>query len=207
MFATPASVIPYYAADDSGMGAKIRKGSTVKQENRMHFWAAHAAQTHLSGHSLLSISERYIATLNRNLDALEIGEDWFEIPDLLGFLQKEVTKSTIEAIMGSEILRLNPNLVADFWEFDYHVPNFIRGLPRWLVPGAFSVRERLLASIKKWHSFALQNSDCSKINPGDPEWDPYLGTKLVKSRLYHAINNKHTNADSRASEDVGLILA
>ncbi|KUJ10945.1 cytochrome P450 [Mollisia scopiformis] len=205
---TPPEVLPYYAADDSGMANKIRKGSVVtKQEERMHFWAAHTAQKYLSGQTLLSVSERYISTLDRNLEALNIGNDWVEVPDLLKFLQDEITSSTIEALMGSHVLRLNPTLVQDFWEFDYNMPNYVRGLPRWLVPSAFKVRDRMIASMKKWHLFAHEHSDVSKIAPDDPDWDPYFGTKLVKARLFYGMNNKHTNAASRASEDVGLILA
>ncbi|OCL10073.1 cytochrome P450 [Glonium stellatum] len=189
------------------MAANPRKGSTTRQEDRIHFWQASTAQKYLSGQTLLQISERYLRILTRNLDTLDIQNEWVGLPDLYNFLQMEVSRAAIESMMGSKILELNPTLVEDFWNFDSNVPNYIRGFPRWIIPSAYKARDRLLASVKKWHAYAHEHSDCSKLGPDDPEWDPYFGTKLVKARQNYALKMKPMDADARASEDMGLLFA
>ena len=141
------------------------------------------------------------------MDALNITEEWVELPDLYRFLQINVTRSAVEAIMGSKILQMHPTLVEDFWTFDSNVPNFLRCMPRWLIPSAYRNRDSLLRKIKEWHAYAHQHSDCAKIGPEDPDWDQYFGHKIVKARQEYARKMKPMTAEARASEDLGLMFA
>lgn len=210
LLSMPKSVIPFYEADDSGMGPSPRKGSRAKQEDRIHFHQARATQKFLSGQHLRPLAERYLKTLDRNLNAaLDEADDgqWVEHLDLYAFLQEHVSRSAIETLMGSKILELSPTIVEDFWEFDRNVPLFIRCLPRWIIPGPYRSRDRLLSSIKKWHAYAHQHSDCTRIEVEDPEWDPFFGSKLIRARQEYALKMKPMTADARASEDMGLMFA
>lgn len=206
----PASVIPFYAADDSGMGSTPRKGSLTKQGDRIHFHQARATQKFLAGQHLGPLADRYSKTLARNLHSAldEVDSDgWLEHPDLYSFLQQNVSRTAIETLMGSKILDLDPNLVENFWKFDRNVPLFLRCLPRWMIPGAYAARDRLRASIKRWHAYANEHYDCNKTNKEDPEWDPYFGSKLVRARQAYSLNMKPMIADARACEDMGLMFA
>ncbi|RYP83964.1 hypothetical protein DL769_001270 [Monosporascus sp. CRB-8-3] len=206
---SPSSVIPFYKADNSGMATTPCKGSTVEHVNRIHFHQARTAQKFLSSQHLLYISEKYLATLERNLNSLHqtgTGE-WAEYPDLYQFLQVQVVRASIATLMGTKILELNPTLIDDFWKFDTNVPLLMRGFPRWLIPGVYRARDRLHTSIKKWHAHAHAHSDCSKIQQGDPEWEPYFGSKLIRARQNYSLKMKPMNADARAAEDVGLLMA
>jgi hypothetical protein len=78
------------------MAANPRRESTTAQGDRIHYWQAITAQRFLTGHHLLHISERYLITLRRNLEALNVKQDWVELPDLYRFLQMNVTRSAIE---------------------------------------------------------------------------------------------------------------
>ncbi|KAI1312744.1 cytochrome P450 [Xylaria venustula] len=203
LLGTPASAIPFYMADDSGMAAVPRKGSQTRPENRIHFYQAHASQKFLSGSHLTSLSERYVLTLRRNLNSLDIHDSWVEYPDLYAFLQDCVFRSSVESLMGPKILEIAPTIVKDFWAFDYNVSSFLRRLPRWLIPNAYKSRDRLLAGIKKWHAYANQHYSCSRIGPDDPDWEPFFGSKLVRARQDYALKMPPMNADARASEDMG----
>lgn len=110
-------------------------------------------------------------------------------------------------MFGSYILSLNPDSFNDFWAFDQSVPTLLKGLPRWLTPTAHRNRDRMLMAIKKWHAFATENSDFSKIGPDDPDWDHYFGTKYVKARQSFLHDVETMNPDGRASEDLGLLFA
>ncbi|OAF98771.1 cytochrome P450 [Paraphaeosphaeria sporulosa] len=204
---TPKDVIPFYAADDSGMATKPRKESKIRHEDRIHYWQAHTSQKWLSGASLQLMSETYLSFLDEELSHLNINEEWVEIPDLYRFLQIHVSTAAIKAMMGTKILEMYPNLVKDFWAFDRNVGNYSRLIPRWWMPAAYSVRDRLLKNIGKWTDYAHSMSDCSRTGPDDTHWDPYFGTKLMKAREHAYLKMPAMNLDARASETLGLLFA
>ncbi|KAK2603649.1 hypothetical protein QQS21_004122 [Conoideocrella luteorostrata] len=211
---TPPECFRIYEEDDSGVDETPRQGSTTKQEDRIYYHQHHSAKKYLSAQHLSCLSERFIVILRRNLKIVEPethdggGRDrWVAFPDLYSFLQQHAGGATIETLMGSEILRLNPTLINDFWLFERSIPGFVRCLPRWLIPGKYRNRDRVLDALKKWHVHGHTHSDCSKIEPNDPEWDLYFGSKLVKARQLYSDKMKAMNADACASEDLGLLFA
>ncbi|KXX77543.1 Cholesterol 7-alpha-monooxygenase, partial [Madurella mycetomatis] len=209
---SPASALVHYVADNSGMAATPRKGSNIAPVDRIHFHQASAVQKFLSGKHLIYLAERYLATLDRNLDAmfdplLPADGEWAEFPDLFKFLQTHISRAAIETVMGTKILELNPTLVDDFWDFEAKAPKFLRCVPGWLLPTANRARTRLLNTVKDWHSLANQHFDCRKTGPEDPEWEPYFGSKLIRRRQEYSLDTSWMNADARASEDMGLIFA
>lgn len=153
------------------------------------------------------MADRYMDILAKQLRQLDVDQEWVEMPDLYRFLQMHVARASIEAMCGEYILRLNPTLVEDFWAFDQSVGTLLKGLPRWMCPREYAARDKLLASVKKWHAFAHQHSDCTKTEPEDPDWDPYFGHKLVKERQKYSLKMAAMDADACASEDMGLIFA
>ncbi|KAI2780488.1 cytochrome P450 [Daldinia loculata] len=209
IFKSPARAVAFYAADNSGIAAAPRKGSNVEHHNRIDFHESHTVQEFLSGQHLTHIADRYLTTLQRNLSSsfTSHADDWMEYPDLYQFIQIQATRASIETIMGSKILEINPNIIDDFWEFDNNVPQFLKGLPRWMIPAPFKARDRVHDSIKKWHAYAHAHSDCSQIRTNDPEWEPFFGTKMIRARQNYMLKMKPMDADARASEDLGLMMA
>lgn len=208
LLATPPTVIPFYEADNSGTASSPREGSDVRHENRINYLQHATAHKYLSGQSLFALSEQYVRILGRNLDLLNhTTGNWVDYPDLYSFLQNHVSTAAVESLMGSEILRLNPDIVQDLWTFDANVPKFLKHLPEWLIPSAYISRRKLLSAIKKWHAHANEHSDCNKTGPQDSEWEPYFGSKLIRARQAYASKMQPMNADARASEDMGLMFA
>lgn len=207
IFGTPTRVIPFYAADDSGMSSRPYEGSKCKPEHRIIYFQQKAAHKHLSGPGLIKMADRYMTTLAKQFSQLNIDHEWVEMPDLYHFLQMQIARASIEAMCGEYILRLNPTLVEDFWAFDRSVGTLLKGLPRWMCSREYGARDKLLASVKKWHAFAHQRTDCNKTGAGDPDWEPYFGHKLVKERQKYSLKMDAMDADARASEDMGLIFA
>ncbi|KAK0630533.1 cytochrome P450 [Bombardia bombarda] len=204
-------VLPFYAADNSGMASTPAKGSTVEHVDRIDFHQARTAQKFLSSQHLAHLSTRYLETLERYLNSLDVGGstpgEWVEYADLFHFLQTNVAPAVIETMMGSKLLEMSPNLIRDFWAFDSNLPKLMRCFPRWLIPAAFRARDGLKDSIKAWHAYGNAQSDCSKIESEDPEWEPYLGSKLVRARQNYSLKMAAMNDDSRAAEDLGLMMA
>jgi hypothetical protein len=137
----------------------------------------------------------------------EIRDEWITMPDLYTFLQYEVFNAAVEALCGQYLLTQYPGFVDDFWEFDQSVPTLFKGLPRWLTPRPYKVRQRLLDAIKSWHRVAREYSDFTKSGPNDAEWDPYWGSKLMRARQHYTTGMHFMNADALAAEDLGPIFA
>lgn len=199
-------IISFYIADDSGMAAKPHVGSKVKQEDRVFYFQIRTAHKYLSGQHLHSLNDRFLATLDRDLETKEIGQDWVEYPDLYKFLQSTVTRASIETVYGRALLDLNPTFIDDFWEFEANAPRFLRGMPRWLMPNAYRARDKLVNAFMKTHTFAHSRSDYSKTGPRDPEWEPMLGSKLIRTRHEHLLKMGPIDDKALACEDLGLMF-
>ncbi|KAI0010843.1 cytochrome P450 [Xylariaceae sp. FL0662B] len=206
LLGAPKRILSFYDADDSGLAARARVGSRVKPEDRVYYFQIRTAHKYLSGQHLQSLNERFVATLDRDLDATNVGNDWVEYPDLYKFLQRTVTHSSIETVFGSKLLELNRTFVEDFWEFEANAPNLLHGMPRWLIPGAYRVRDKLLKSFVKWHAYANSHFDCSKVGPDEPDWEPNFGSRLIRTRQDGLLKMEPMNAEARASEDLGLMF-
>ena len=207
IFGTPSDVIPFYSADDSGVNSVPSLGSQVRPEHRLNFFQVRAAHKHLAGNGLMQMTERFLGVIGRRIEDSQIRDEWTELPDLYTFLQYEVFSAAIEALCGKYLLTQNPGFVDDFWEFDRSVPTLFKGLPRWLTPKPYKVRQRLLDAIKDWHRYAREHSDFTKTGPEDEEWDPYWGSKLMRARQHYTNEMHFMNADALAAEDLGLIFA
>ncbi|VUC24494.1 unnamed protein product [Clonostachys rosea] len=176
------SAVAYYRADNSGTGFKAFEHSTVEEKDRVYFHTVNTFRKFLAGKHLRDISQRFLDNLERNLAKLGAEDDWVAFPDLYDFLQEECGKAAVEATMGSKILELNPNLLRDV-----------------------RARSRLHRSITKWHSYAREHSDFTRIRSKDPEWEPYFGSKLVRARQEYLSYMEPLDAHAGACEDMGLL--
>lgn len=91
--------------------------------------------------------ERFQNILKRNLNAEHIGEERVGFPDLFVFFCNNVGKAVLESLFGPSLLAINPGFTDDLWEFDENVVHLAKRMPRFMIPGAYRVRERLLAQI------------------------------------------------------------
>ncbi|KAL9015329.1 MAG: hypothetical protein Q9173_000057 [Seirophora scorigena] len=207
LFGTPSDVIPFYKMDNSGTNTVPNPESNVRPADRLNFFQVKAAQKHLNGAGLAKMTEHFLKVLRRRIDESRIGNQWIDMPDLFTFIQHEVFNAAVEALTGKYFLAQYPEIVEDFWEFDRSVPTLIKGLPQWLTPRPYRVRQRLLDAVKSWHRIARENSDFTKDGPEDPEWDPYWGSKLMRARQSYSSGVHFMNEDALAAEDLGLIFA
>ncbi|XXH01840.1 hypothetical protein Hte_008202 [Hypoxylon texense] len=163
------------------------------------------ARTYLSGPHLQALSERYLTNLKHNAQALDIHEEWVQFPDLYTFLQGLVSSATIEALMGSKIFEIHPNIVDDFWTFERATPQFLRAFPRWLIPSKYKTRDRIFNTMKKLEELALQN--ISRLKLEDPEWEPYLGSKFLRARHEYGQFLRPLPDNTKAWEKMGIMFA
>lgn len=201
-----------YAEDDSGPHVKPLPGSTVAFDRRIRYADMKMANRYLLGEKAVKMGDRYGQIFQQNLAiSMSVHKEWIELPDLFTFVKNLVFPAGAEALCGSALLELNPNLAEDFWKFHNNTPKFLYGWPRWLRPAMYKNRDRLLSSVKKWHEFANSHCDYTKIETYDPEWDIFYGSKYVKARqkMFQELDNvtHRWDHDARAASDLGLIFA
>lgn len=206
IFNLPKSAVRFYQADDSGASLTPRKGSSTAPENRIKFLIANNLKKFMSPDHLEALDQRYLTILHRYLDALEVDSEWITFPDLYTFVQHAAVGSITEALCGTALLEIYPQFVEDLLVFQSRIPDFASLLPSWLIPEAIQVRKRLLDGIKRWHQFASEHSDFTKVGPEDPEWEPYFGSKIVRTRQLYTSNIEAMGPDACATEDLGLIF-
>ncbi|KJZ70895.1 hypothetical protein HIM_09721 [Hirsutella minnesotensis 3608] len=199
------NAIAMYRNDNSGTALKPFVHSQVRDEERVYFHTVNTFRRFLTGKHLADISQRYVSTLTRNLDMLAISSDWVSMPDLFDFLQAECAKAGIETVMGRKILELNPTIINDIRDFKKGVPSLLRCIPCWMLPKTWRARTKLHRAIEEWQQLGNQHTDCSRIGPDDPEWEPYFGCKLVRARQDYFSRMPKMDAHAKACEDLGLL--
>lgn len=208
MFGTPSTAIHIYKQDNSGIGSNPKPGSTVKPENRVYYQQHHVAHTFLSGKSLQKITQRFLRFLSLQIsENSTVDYEWVEMPDFYSFARNQLFEAAIKTLFGSHILRLNPTLSEDFWEYFAATPILTKGLPRWMARRAYQKRDKMIRSIAKWHRFASQHSDFTSVEPSEDEWDPYWGSDYLKVRQKLGRKRDSMNDDAVAAEDLGLMFA
>ena len=208
LFGTPPSAFQIYYNDDSGIGQVPIPGTNIAPENRIWFKGNSQAHKWLSGKSLQGISQRFMEFLARDISQdKSIGDEWVETPDLFGFWQERVFKAAVSALFGPHLLRLNPDFTSDFWAFISDTPSLMMGLPRWLTPGTYTNRDKVLAGLKKWQQYACDHSDYLKNGPTDPDWDEFWGSTYLKARYTFRKEIPAMDEDAYASDDLALLVA
>ncbi|RYO97476.1 hypothetical protein DL763_002744 [Monosporascus cannonballus] len=207
IFGTHTAAGRVYMNDDPGIGPKPLPGSTISPIHRIWFHQSSAARKYLSGSSLKTISEWFMEYLTAEIardKKTAKSSEWVELPDLYEFWKDVVFVAALNALYGPYLVELNSQFIKDFWSYNAAIPRLMMGFPRWLTPGAYAARDRVLYSIKKWHRFALERSD---ITNTAPEWDEEWGSAYLKVRYKFRSPIEHMDADAHAADDLALLVA
>ena len=203
-FGMHAKSLSVYEADDSGDRAEPYPGSTTASHNRIDFLTHASLVKFLSGPSLSRLFERFNKSLADRFNTLAIDSEWEEIPDLLDFIQMELSTAVLEAMMGPQLIGQNPTFVEDLFKYDSAIPALSKGLPRFMDPNAYAARDRMLFMIKRWHAYAREHFDEGVVSL-DGDFDPFWGSEHMRYRQKVLWNVDGFDADAIASSDLGLI--
>ncbi|KAF2753076.1 cytochrome P450 [Pseudovirgaria hyperparasitica] len=206
VFGTPKDAIHIYRNDNSGVAPNPIPGTNVK--HRVFYHQHLSAHRFLTGHNLKRMTERFVDFLSEECyQDRSIGEDWIDMPDLFDFWKTRVLCAAVKALFGTWILKLNPSFQEDFWTYVNATPTLMKGIPRFLAPGAYAARDRVFESIKIWHRYASEHSDYKDNGPESKEWDEYWGSSWLKVRQQFARNTGEMSEDAIAAEDTALLFS
>ena len=205
IFGMHERAIKTYTVDDSGPYRKPHPNSNIAPNNRIDFLTHDSLLRGLTGSSMLPTFQRFQTIVKRNLDAQAIGEEWIKMPNLLAFFRNVIGNAVLEALYGPSLLTINPSFVEDLWEFDGQVVNLAKRLPRFLVPKAYRVRDRLKDQIQNWYQYARQHSGDDAAHTDNSDWDPYWGSVMNRERQKTLLSIDGQDDAALASTDLGLM--
>lgn len=205
-FGWPTKELNILTRDESGFQAQPRAGTPhIEHHNRIYHHVHQTLHNNLSGTGLADLGPRFAANLEKELDKLEVGEEWVEIENFYAIVQKVGFDASVGAICGPHFQRLNPDFTAEFWEYDSRMTYLFKNIPRFLVPRAYELRDKLRTDIIKWHRFARE-----RVDPEDPEiakleWEEYFGSRLMRERAMHSAKVDGMSEEASAANDLGMI--
>ena len=202
----PTKALELYSLDNSGLNAKPLPNTAVASHNRVDHLTHLSIAKFTSGKGLQGFYDRWITAFKVNLQSLDVGDEWVEVPDLVNFFKEEFGAAATHAICGPILMRANPKFMRDLDEYDQCMPYLTKGFPRWMIPKSYAVRNKLLGDIKEWHSIAREQFMESSIDP-DGDFDPFWGSEFIwtRQKLFASMDN--FDYDAYAASDLGFIWA
>ena len=148
------------------------------------------------------LTEKFMECFQVELNKADIGNEW-ETIDLFAWMRTAVFNASTSAVMGTAILDMNPSLANDFWQYDSGFLARFYGIPKFLDPIAWKVRDDLLDKTERWVERVLEVSD-GHI-PEEQVWEPLLGSRIMRARhrFYH---QRGMSARGRAAFDLGFLF-
>lgn len=123
---------------------------------------------------------------------------------LVAWIKSAMFKASGIAFMGTRVFEEIPDYEQQFWQFDCVMLGLYFGLPRFVTPSAFRIRDNMVSSFERFHE-KLQAE--GKEKPVDPEgevvWEPTYGSRAnrARQRLHQTIKLSNRG---RAGLDLGF---
>ena len=194
-----------YLGDSSGINPLPHPDSNLTSKDRYYYQNRKHIVGFFNGSGLKSMGNRFSTLLTREIRRLELQHEWTEHEDLYGFIRSLLIGPAVEAMCGPVLFDQNPTFGDEFWRIDHDILYFFKAYPKWFAPGAYRNRKKLLDSVKNWHTFAHDNFDESCIESDGH--DRFFGSPLMRSRQEYLSRIDSLDADSIASQDLGLLWA
>lgn len=121
--------------------------------------------------------DAFSRNLGQALEHYPVGE-WAKV-NVEEFCRREVAESAVKALFGPELIKLSPDFIDRFWDFDSHVFKLVLGLPKWINAAPFQSHDRYVAAIQKWLDAAEAGFDWDS-SEATAEWEPRFGARAPR---------------------------
>ena len=206
IFLLPKPALKVYIADTSGIKREPAPWSDVKPHRRIRHLTFKATTLALSGTGLDQMNQRFALNLADFIHKTGYTSEWTELPDLCQFVRAPTFQAAVNSMFGPHLLSLSPNLAHDFWKIDQKAQQLLKCFPTWMLPEASKARQRCLAAMKKWHTFAGEHHDDSKIGE-ESSYEPLQGSVYTRQMMEHFSAIEEMTLDAKASNSLGMLFA
>ncbi|KAF5869941.1 putative nacht and ankyrin domain protein [Botrytis fragariae] len=193
-----------YVLDESGLNAKTHPQSNISTHNRVDFITHVGFLRLLTRDGLSGLYRRCSLEFSYKIQVLGIGQEWAEHTDIMKFWELPLIASMNRAIAGPLLEAINPDFTEDFLEFLPYAYQLVKSFPPWLIPRAYSIRKKLVATVKSWHSIARSQFEDHYVD-ADGDADPWRGSRCIRERQDYLSKVDDWDYDSMAVSDFGLL--
>ncbi|KAF7951339.1 hypothetical protein EAE96_006655 [Botrytis aclada] len=158
----------------------------------------------LTGDGLSGLYRRRSLEFSYKIQALGIGQEWAEHTDIMKFWELPLIASLNKAIAGPLLEAINPDFTEEFLEFLPYANRLVKSFPPWLIPRAYSLRRKLVATVKTWHSIARSQFKDQYVD-ANGDADPWWGSRCIRERQEYLSKVDNWDYDSMAVSDFGLL--
>ncbi|KAI9164115.1 Cytochrome P450 monooxygenase calL [Paramyrothecium foliicola] len=120
------------------------------------------------------------------------------------FMRHHMFRASTIALAGQGVFSVDPKFAEHFWDYDEDFMSLLYGIPKFLCRKGWNARDKCLETVKAYLGKAWQHLDWNACQDTDPNWEPHLGSKLVREREV-AMEKFGISLDGRASFQMGLI--
>ncbi|KAL3471727.1 cytochrome P450 [Aspergillus californicus] len=134
-----------------------------------------------------ALSDKYFELFSEKLVKQPLGE-WVEGVSLSQFFESEMAEAALVALMGPRIVELNPGFWPAMWEFARLAPRLMWGLPRWINPKPWQIREEFHGMCRRYVDAAGEEFNWDGPD-ADAEWEPHYGSRMARELITWAKSN------------------
>lgn len=129
-----------------------------------------------------------------------------QVVSLYDWIQEKMFVASTTALMGSRMLEIYPNLGEDLFVFDRDMLTMLFGIPKWVSPEPYKVREKAMRGLIKWQQQMQEECKGEPKDPeGDVDWEPIYGSRVNRARQrYYA--SRGLSLETRAGMDLGILF-
>ncbi|KAF7935863.1 uncharacterized protein EAE98_002083 [Botrytis deweyae] len=204
IFGMSSKAVQTYVLDESGLNAKSHPQSKIETHNRVDYITHVGFLRLLTGDGLPGLYRRWSLEFSCEIQALGISQEWSEHTDIMKFLELPLIASMNKAIAGPLLEAINPDFTEEFLEFLPYANQLVKSFPPWLIPRAYRLRKKLVATVKTWHSIARSQFKDHYVD-ADGDADPWWGSRCIRERQECLSKVDNWDYDSMAVSDFGLL--
>ncbi|KAI0850544.1 putative cytochrome P450 [Daldinia vernicosa] len=123
------------------------------------------------------LGRHFFDVLAKRLDEFPTTE-WTTI-NLFAFMRYAIPECAIITMFGPRMLELNPGLVDALWDVDANLGKLVWGLPSFITPQPYKIRDGLRAMMAKYLNAAWANFDWNGPD-ADSDWDVHFGARVSR---------------------------
>jgi cytochrome P450 len=163
LYGMPKQDVQRFIRDKSGRD-RVPPPGFEKMTSEQRVWAGYdKVHSDLSkSQNFRPVAEFFSQSMAQALDEWYPVEEWQSV-SLIGFCRNRVAAKGVEALFGTRMFELNPDLIDAFWAFDSNLFVLTLGLSRWVHFRAYRARDRYYGMIRNYLN------DASGRTPHDNE--------------------------------------
>ena len=193
-----SEVRKFFGDDEATSDEKDRDPRFVSNEQQYDYM--------LRSDRVSELSENFAQKFTEELEGDERLADGRELETGVAvWLRDQMFKASTYVFMGKRVLEVYPELTKDFWEFDRAMLPLLFGLPKFVIPQDYKLRDKAVASMQRWQEVAWAECKGQPVDPDTVSWEPIYGSRINRARqrflMYRGVTTK-----TKAASDLGMIF-